>query len=210
MANLFLLDKQGLVLAFLLGLAVYFFGGLEFLAIFFVFLISSVVVTKYGYHKKRELGLYEHERSWENVLSNGLVPVLVLFFPFFGFSSIGAFLGAVAAINADKFASELGVLSPDPIDLANLKKARNGKSGCISLFGTFASFVGAITIGVFAHFLFPSSIDSWKIVFIGLIGFIGSFADSIAGVFEEKGIGNKSTSNIIGSAVGAILGLAFI
>ena len=198
------------MLAFLIGLIVYFFGGLEFLIIFFVFLISAVFVTKYGYQKKRDIGLYEHERSWENVVSNGLVPVLVLFLPFFGFSSIGAFLGAVAAITADKFASELGVLHPSPIDLANLKKARNGKSGCVSLFGTFASFVGALTIGLFAHLLFPGSIGSWKIILLGVIGFIGSFADSIAGVFEEKGIGNKSTSNIIGSSVGALLGLAFV
>ena len=54
------------------------------------------------------------------------------------------------------------------------------------------------------------SITPWKMVSIGLIGFAGSFADSIAGVLEERGIGNKATTNIICSAVGALLGWSFL
>jgi uncharacterized membrane protein len=52
--------------------------------------------------------------------------------------------------------------------------------------------------------------DAWKMITIGLIGFGGSFADSIAGVFEERGIGNKATTNMICSITGAIMGMAFL
>ncbi|MFN3910324.1 MAG: DUF92 domain-containing protein [Candidatus Anstonellaceae archaeon] len=210
MPNIFLLDFLGLVLAILFGLIVFLMGGINFLLIFLLFLFLSVWATKYGYQKKREIGLYEHERSWENVLSNGIVPTLTVFLSFAGFNPIGAYIGSVAAITADKFASELGVLGPPPINLANFKKARNGQSGCISPFGTYMSFVGALLIGIFVHFLFPNLIMNWKILLIGLIGFSGSLADSLAGVLEEKGIGTKSTSNVICSLVGAVLGLAFI
>ncbi|MEM3362227.1 MAG: DUF92 domain-containing protein [Candidatus Anstonellaceae archaeon] len=210
MPNPLLLDFFGLSLAVLFGLVVLFFGSTNYFIIFLVFLFLSVAVTKYGSKKKRENALYEHERGWENVLSNGLVPTSMVFLPYFGFSSSGAYLGSVAAITADKFASELGVLGPPPIDITTLKKARNGQSGCISLFGTYMSFVGALLIGIISHFLFYDFIGPWKIFTIAFIGLLGSLADSLAGVLEEKGIGNKSTSNLICSLVGAILGLAFI
>ncbi|MCX8163079.1 MAG: DUF92 domain-containing protein [Candidatus Micrarchaeota archaeon] len=210
MPNPLLLDFVGLTLAILFGLIVLIFGSTNFFIIFLIFLVLSVAVTRYGSKKKRENALYEHERSWENVLSNGLVPTSIVFLPYFGLNPIGAYIGSVAAITADKFASELGVLGPPPIDLATLKKARNGQSGCISSFGTFMSFVGALIIGLFAHFLFFDLIGPWKIFTIAFIGLFGSLADSLAGVLEEKGIGNKSTSNLVCSLVGAILGLAFI
>jgi uncharacterized protein (TIGR00297 family) len=210
MQNLLLLDLFGLLLASLFGLIVLLVNGLNFFIIFLFFLFISVAVTKYGQKKKRECALYEHQRSWENVLSNGLIPLLTNFLGFFGFNPIGAYVSSVAAITADKFGSELGVLGPAPIDLGTLKPAKNGKSGCISTFGTFMSFSGALLIGFLAHLIFPNYISSWKMIVIGLIGFLGSLADSLAGVFEEKGIGNKSTSNLICSLIGAILGLAFI
>ncbi|MFA5108787.1 MAG: DUF92 domain-containing protein [Candidatus Micrarchaeia archaeon] len=203
-----MLDKLGLILALVFGLIVLIFGSLEFFAIFLIFLIASVVATKYGYAQKRELGIYEHERSWENVLANGLVPAIVaVAWPWVG---VGGYLGSVAAITADKFASELGVLGPAPRSLLTLKEAKRGESGCISPLGTLVSFTGALLIGISAHLLMPAQISAWQMIYIGLIGFVGSFADSIVGVLEEKGIGTKATTNAICAIVGAVLGIAFL
>jgi len=206
-----LLDFQGVALMLVLAVVVYFGGGhfgAQFLALMLVFLIASVVATKYGFEDKREWGIYEHERSWENVLANGLIPAAcALFSPSLG---IGAYLGSLAAITADKFGSELGVLSSDPISLFTFKTVKRGTSGAMSVFGTLMSFDGALLIGASAFFLFPSRIDAWKIVLIALIGFAGSIVDSIFGVLEERGIGTKATTNIICAMTGAILGFLLL
>ncbi len=205
-ANIALLDFAGLALALAMG-AVVAFVQLPFLWLILIFLVASVAVTKYGFEKKRELGLYEHERSWENVLANGLVPTIcAVLSPQLGW---GPYVGALAAITADKFASELGVLGGEPVSLLNFKKAKRGTNGAVTPFGLLMSLDGGLIVGIGTFLLF-SGLDLWKVVAIGLVGFAGSLADSVVGVLEEKGIGNKATTNAICSLFGAIAGLAFL
>jgi uncharacterized protein (TIGR00297 family) len=206
-ANIALLDFAGLGLAILMGAIVALLGIPAFLALLIAFLVLAVVVTRYGFEKKRELGLYEHERSWENVLANGLVPtVCAVMYPVFGW---GPYVGAIAAITADKFASELGVLGGEPYYLLTFKKVKAGKNGSVTPFGTLMSLDGGLLIGIAAAFLIPG-IGLWKVIAIGLVGFAGSMVDSIVGVLEERGIGNKATTNAICSLFGAVAGLAFL
>ena len=206
-ANIALLDWAGIALAVAMGLLVAIAAPFAFLVLLLLFLVLAVAVTKYGYEQKRELGLYEHERSWENVLANGLIPTIcALAYPWIGW---GPYVGALAAITADKFASELGVLGGEPLSLMNFKKTKTGRNGAISAFGTLMSFDGAALIGIAAFFLLPN-VDLWKIVMIGFVGFGGSMADSVVGVLEERGIGNKASTNAICSIFGAVCGLAFL
>ncbi len=206
-ANIALLDFAGIALAVLMGGIVAIFGQPPFLVLMLLFLALAVIVTKYGYEKKREMGLYEHERSWENVLANGLIPTIcAVASPYVGW---GPYVGALAAITADKFASELGVLGGDPIFLLNFKKVKKGTNGAVTPFGTLMSFDGGLLMGFATAVLIPG-VDLWQILAIGLIGFAGSMADSIVGVLEERGIGNKATTNAICSLFGAIAGYAFL
>jgi len=206
-ANIALLDWAGLGLALVMGVVVAVAGQLAFFGLLLFFLFASVIVTKYGYEKKREMGLYEHERSWENVLANGLVPTIcAVASPHVGW---GPYVGSLAAITADKFASELGVLGGEPVYLLTLKKVKRGTNGAVTFFGLLMSLDGGLLVG-FATSLFIPGIDLWKIVAIGMIGFAGSFADSLVGVLEEKGIGSKATTNAICSLFGAVAGLAFL
>ncbi|MFA5077374.1 MAG: DUF92 domain-containing protein, partial [Candidatus Micrarchaeia archaeon] len=116
------------------------------------------------------------------------------------------FIASVAAITSDKFASELGVLEKKkPIYLLTMKEVTPGTSGAVSPLGTLMSFAGALFIGAAAILIF--GITPTTAILVGVAGFLGSFADTLAGVFEEKGIGNKFTSNFICSLTGAILGL---
>ncbi len=149
------------------------------------------------------MGIYEHERSWENVLANGIVPLgAAMLSPTLG---PAAYIGSLAAITADKFASELGVLSGDPVSVFSFTKVKRGTSGAMSPFGTLMSFDGALLIGVTVYLLFPG-IDAWRILLISLVGFSGSLLDTFFGVLEEEGIGNKATTNFICALSGAILG----
>lgn len=206
-ANIALLDWAGLALALAMGIIIAVFGQPSFLILMLSFLVLAVMVTRFGHERKRDMGLYEHERSWENVLANGLIPTIcAVFNPVLGY---GAYVGAIAAITADKFASEMGVLGGEPISLLNLKKTKAGRNGAITFFGTLMSLDGALLIGLVAFFTIPG-IDLWKVVAIGLVGFGGSMADSIVGVLEERGIGNKATTNAICSLFGAVCGFAFL
>lgn len=202
-----MLDRKGLVAAFLIGVIIFYFGSLAHLALILSFLFLSVWATRYGEEEKKSLGIYEYERGLSNVLSNGLVPTIFAFLN----QNLGAipFISSVAAITADKFASELGVLSKSkPIFLLTFREVPPGTSGAISFLGTLMSLAGAFSIATLSIFFF--NLKPSTALLIGIAGFIGCFADTLAGIFEEKGIGNKSTSNIIGSLVGGLAGLMLI
>ena len=62
-----------------------------------------------------------------------------------------ATVAVVATVNADTWATELGVLSKNkPIFILTGKPVTTGTSGAISLGGTIAGFVGAFFIGALA------------------------------------------------------------
>ncbi len=193
-----LLDREGIILALVLGVLLTWFGGLRALTLMIAFLFIAVAVTKYGYEEKKEFGLYEHERSWENVVSNGLVPLIGLVV------SPLLYVTTVAAMEADKFASELGVLGGEPRSIITFKKVKRGTSGGMTVFGTWMSMVGGLTIALLGKMLY--GYDWWTTLWITIIAFMGSLADTLFGVLEERGIGNKMTTNIICGLVALILG----
>jgi len=201
------LDNKGVLLALLFGIVLLFYGGLNYLALMLAFFFLSIIVTKYEYEIKKEMGLYEHERGWENVLSNGLLPsVLAVLSPAIGPMP---FIASLSAVSADKFGSELGVLDPrDPVSIFSMKHVRPGTSGGMSVLGTVGSLAGATAIGVFAVFLF--GLTPTQALLVGLVGLAGSIVDTAFGVFEEGGLGTKGTTNFICSLAGAILGYYLI
>jgi uncharacterized protein (TIGR00297 family) len=196
------LDKGGILLAVLFA-AVLLYAGMGYLALMLAFFALAMAATKYEYELKRDMGLYEHERGWENVLSNGLLPsVLALASPFVGPMP---FIASVAAITADKFGSEMGVLAADgPVSLFDLKPVKPGTSGGISVLGTVASLGGATAIGACGMFLF--SLNPTQALIIGFAGLFGSLVDTAFGVLEERGLGTKGTTNFICSLAGAVFG----
>ena len=191
-----------MLLSALFGIFFYWAGGVSALLLMFLFLFASVFVTHFGHYEKESLGIYEYERGWKNVLSNGIIPLLALLVPSPHKELL--FIAAVASITADKFSSELGVFDERPIYLLTLKPVKPGISGAVSSLGFIASLAGAGIIAVVAYFLYH--IPYKVMLLVALSGFIGSVVDSIAGAFEEKGVGTKETSNMLG----ALGGVAFM
>lgn len=199
-----ILDRGGLISAAILGAAIWYFGGLDYLTFMLIFLFFGVLATRYEQQIKKDMGLYEHERGIENVLSNGLGPAIFAFLS----HSLGPvpFLASVAAALSDTFGSEIGVLGKhEPVFLGDLKKAKPGTSGAISMMGTIASALGAMIIGVIAMPVFQ--LNASQAFFIGVAGFTGALADTMFGILEEKGIGTKGTTNFICTVVGGLAGL---
>ncbi len=211
------LDKEGILSALLLALFFIVLGGSFwwfFLSVMLVFLISSALVTRFEKSKKIAYGIYEGSRGWKNVAANGVIPaIMVLLYALRGFLGINpmfiifAFTASVAAITADKFSSEIGVLQKKAIMLFSMRKVNAGTSGAVSLLGFVAGFIGAVIIGVFAYLITGSML----ILIISMVaGFFGDLIDSVFGYYEELGIGSKFTTNILCSASAALLAIVLI
>lgn len=204
------------MVALVLGALIFLLGGAQgiyFLLVILIFLVASAIVTSFKKGRKVAMKTYERARGWRNVLANGVVPLLVALLYYINgmhhmlpqADLVVAYVASVAAITADKFSSELGILDNNVIMIATLKKIRPGISGGVSMVGIAAGALGAFIIGL-GLFSFPDFLLLLGIVVAS--GLIGDLVDSFLGYFEEQGIGNKYTSNIGCAIVGAVLGAA--
>ncbi len=221
MSGFLTLDRSGIVLALLLGLLILLLGGVYFLTVMLLFLCLSAIVTAAGRREKGRIGLYESSRSWKNVAANGIVPLVVALLyrvsvitahPGISWLLLLVYVAGVAAITSDKFASEIGVLDGTPTMLLTLKKVKKGRSGAVTWLGLAASLSGAVVLGVFSLFALAMSNGAY-VEIIGIIavsGFLGNLVDSAFGYYEERGIGNKYTSNILCAVAGCLIGALLI
>ena len=187
------LNTSGAVAATFTGTIIFGVGGLPWAILLLTFFISSSALSRA--FKKRKQGLDEkfskgHERDAAQVLANGgvatLFAALGYFFPHQPWTWIG-FAASLAAVNADTWATELGVLNPHPPRMiTDLRKiVEKGTSGGISVYGTLASLTGSGLIALLAILLFPT--DSpvtarWSLfLIITLAGLAGSLFDSFLG-----------------------------
>ena len=180
------LDRSGTLAATVVGTIVFGVGGWQWAILLLAFFVTSSGLSRA--FKKRKQGLDEkfskgHQRDAGQVLGNGgLATAFVLVHALYPESSLGwvGFAAALAAVNADTWATELGVLNPTPPRiLTNLRKrVEKGTSGGISLFGTLASLAGSALIA----FLAALFTDNWSLLpLITLAGLAGSLFDSFLG-----------------------------
>ena len=183
------LSKSGAIAAVALGTVVFGLGGLEWAALLRGFFISSSGLSRL--FKQRKARFDEKfskgsRRDAGQVLANGgvagLFVILHLFFPEAIWPWLGC-AGALAAANADTWATELGVLSPRPPRLlTNWRVVEQGSSGAISLVGTLAALGGSLGIALIAAAFWPTAQVQWLWVGgISLAGLLGSLVDSYLG-----------------------------
>jgi uncharacterized protein (TIGR00297 family) len=181
------LSKSGAAAAAVIGLIVFGLGGLEWAVLLLVFFISSSLLSRL--FKKQKSAVTEKfskgdTRDWGQVAANGgLGAALVLLHTLYPDNLLvwPAFAGAMAAVNADTWATELGVLGKhQPRLITNWKVVERGASGGVSMGGFLAAAAGAGVVGIAAaafsgsHFLLV-----FGIVLVG--GFVGSVVDSAFG-----------------------------
>lgn len=194
------LNKSGAYAAAFTGTIIFGIGGWEWAILLLTFFITSSALSRA--FKKQKQGLDEkfskgHERDAGQVFGNGgvaaLFAALHFFYPESTLPWVG-FAAALAAVNADTWATELGVLNPNPPRMiTNLTKVvEKGTSGGISLFGTFASLLGSAVIGLLAVLLAPADNASSanyfhlhrtqvQVLLITAAGIAGSLFDSFLG-----------------------------
>jgi uncharacterized protein (TIGR00297 family) len=151
------------------------------------FFISSSLLSRLFARRKRLLSekfSKGSRRDWAQVTANGglgaLLAVAQAVYPGQAWPWI-AFIGAMAAVNADTWATELGVLNPTPPRLiTNGKTVERGSSGAVSLWGSLAALSGAGLIALLAALF--SGAEAGVILLAGVLGGLcGSFFDSLLG-----------------------------
>jgi len=179
-----LLTKGGAIAAAAVGALTFGIGGLAPAILLLTFFLSSSLLSRQASERKQSLA----ERSakggkrdeWQ-VLANGAVPALLAVG--YGLTDQSLWLvgvtGALAASNADTWATEIGVLArARPRMIINLQAVEAGTSGAISYLGSAAALAGALLIGLVASLL-VGQIE--LLTAAGAAGLLASFVDSLLG-----------------------------
>ena len=175
------LTPAGAVAACAVGTTIFALGGWAGTGALLVFFGTSTALSRWRRRAKEALG-YEKggRRDAGQVLANGGVAAVCLLLPLVApvldsHRAFGLMLGALAAANADTWATEIGsALGAPTIDLRTGRTAAPGTSGAVSLPGTLAALAGAALPGCFA-----GSVAGWGIVTAA--GLMGAFGDSLLG-----------------------------
>jgi uncharacterized protein (TIGR00297 family) len=182
------LATSGAVAAAVLGSFIFGFGGLPWAALMLTFFISSSVLSKTFSKRKAQLAekfAKGSRRDWAQVFANGGIGAFLIAVQLIYPEAIWpwlAYAGAMATVNADTWATELGVLSPKlPCLITTGKQVQPGTSGGVSLAGTGATLAGAALVALVGS-LFPGQASWWQVVvFVLAAGFVGAFIDSLLG-----------------------------
>jgi uncharacterized protein (TIGR00297 family) len=194
------LSRSGAWAAAITGGLIFGLGGLPWAALLLTFFISSSVLSKA--FKRRKLQVSEKfskgsRRDWGQVLANGgLGTLFVITLALSGIENTikgpilnnveawiwFAYAGAMATVNADTWATELGILNPGwPRLITNARSVDPGTSGAISLYGTLATIGGAALIGLVGAAFTPMGAKISLILAATLGGACGSLFDSLLG-----------------------------
>ncbi|MBI5653954.1 MAG: DUF92 domain-containing protein [Chloroflexi bacterium] len=177
------LTRSGALGTIVIGTLVFGIGGFAWGVLLVAFFVTSSALSHYKERAKEPLAekfQKGHRRDLGQVLANGGVGALTAFayainpHPLF----FVAFVGALATVNADTWATELGVLSKSPPRLITTGRVvAVGTSGGVTLLGTSIALCGALLIGIVA-----SPFSNLSILSIATIsGLLGSLFDSLLG-----------------------------
>jgi uncharacterized protein (TIGR00297 family) len=182
------LNRSGAWAATLTGGLIFGLGGWPWAALLLVFFASSSGLSR-AFRKSKsavnEKFSKGSQRDAGQVLANGglgaLLAASTFFIPRADWLWI-AYIGAMAAVNADTWATELGVLSrSEPRLITTGRRVERGTSGGISLTGYLAVLAGAALIGLVAA-IFSPYLPFLLIIGISILGGLaGSTLDSLLG-----------------------------
>ncbi len=188
------LSRSGAVGALLIGTAVFGLGGWDWGILLIAFFVSSSLLSRYRGQEKASLAekfAKGSQRDLGQTMANGglgaLLAVGSAAYPHWLW--LVAYVGAMATVNADTWATEVGVLSrARPRLITNGQEVEVGTSGAVSWLGTGATLAGGLFIGLLAALLQlawkgqEGMEPGWLLLLAGLLGGLaGSLFDSLLG-----------------------------
>jgi len=193
------LSASGVIGAIITGGILFGVGGFSGAALLLAFFMSSSALSRFKETQKESLAekfSKGSQRDLGQALANGGVAALCIV----GFALTrqpawwAAAAAALAAANADTWATELGVLSKTPPRLITTgAMVEVGASGGVSLFGTLAALAGSLLIGLtaFAAALLDPALrslfsDPFSLAaIVTLCGLAASLFDSLLGATAQ-------------------------
>jgi uncharacterized protein (TIGR00297 family) len=208
------LAPSGVAGAVLVGTLIFGFGGWTWGLVLISFFVSSSLLSHYRQDDKIALAekfAKGERRDLGQVLANGGVGALLALAVYFlidlqGQARAGnplyiyltlAFFGAMASVNSDTWATELGVLAREtPRLITTGRPVAPGTSGGVTRYGTLAALTGAAFIGVAAFVLIQLAslatsgalllADLPIVVIAAAAGLVGSLFDSLLGATVQR------------------------
>ena len=192
------LSASGTLAAILVGELVFVFGGIDWFIILAAFFLTSVFFTRFKQERKGEV-VKEFAKGgvrdfWQVLANGGIACLLAVAFYYYKSPVVFfGFMGVLATVNADTWATELGILGRGrPRLITTGQPVRVGTSGAVSLGGTLSAVAGAAAMAaVFfatqAFFNRPLIPHDFSLVSLELFvvmvfsGLFGAMVDSFMG-----------------------------
>jgi uncharacterized protein (TIGR00297 family) len=187
------LSRTGTLAAVLLGVVVFVLGGAAWFGVLAAFFITSVFFTRFKAAQKEEVVREFAKggvRDFWQVLANGGIAGILAFAWFYYHSPVifYAFLGVIATVTSDTWATELGILAKGkPRLITNWERVPVGTSGAVSGLGMAVALAGGALIGVTAYYLLGFTqvrgLESSMLMvpIAALSGLAGALFDSLMG-----------------------------
>jgi len=219
-----LTPAAGIVAAVFGGIIVV-FAGYAFLALLILFVVASVLATRYHFTEKQRRNVQEGtrgERGISNVLAHILIPTglalgagwspALLSLP----TAAVLFAAALAFGASDTFGSEFGVLAGHARSILTGRPVTPGTNGGVSATGELWAAIGAVTTGLvgYALFLVFGAATPPGAILVGVVavaGFLGCQIDSVLGeTLENRGFLTKHSTNFLGMLSAGALAAAML
>ena len=206
-AALRLLSISGALATFAVGFVAFGLGGGKFTLPLITFFLTSSLLSLAGRARKAAANARVSRgarRDYVQVLANGGAATLIVLI-FWQVSHrwpientrylLMLYLAALATVNADTWATEIGAFSGSaPRLLSSWKSAPTGASGAVTPLGLFAALLGSITVTAVGWLVWKLSPPEFLAVCWA--GFLGSFADSILGASVQAQYRHPVTGEI--------------
>lgn len=186
------LNASGATATFLLASTVFGMGGVAWTVPIMTFFLLSSALSKAGKARKKKFDLIFEKTSRRDagqVLANGGTAwLLMILYSYYPLPMLyAAYLGTLAAVQADTWATEIGTMvrSPKPYSVITFKPVPAGESGGVTAVGTLGGLFGAWIIGASAWLSNPDGMRHTDLLYfflcIGAAGALGSLLDSVLG-----------------------------
>lgn len=195
------------------GIVIVVFAGFPYLALLILFVVGSVLATRYRFDEKRQRRVQEGaagERGVSNVVAHIVIPTGLALAggwnpPALPPTTLATLYTAALAFGAaDTFASELGVLAGRARSILTLRPVAAGTNGGVSGVGEAWAFIGAGTtafvgLGLLLVFAAPAPAAFRFLAPVTIAGFLGCQFDSVLGeTLENRGYLTKGSTNFLG------------
>jgi uncharacterized protein (TIGR00297 family) len=151
------LTRSGVLGAVIVGTAIFGFGGWTWGMLLITFFVLSSLLSKYKEAAKERVAAEKFDKGSRRDIGQALANagagalIAAAWWAAPGELLLAAFVGAMATVNADTWATEIGVLSRQaPRLITTWRRVEPGTSGGVSAQGTLATLVGGLVIGLAA------------------------------------------------------------